>query len=141
MNLFVPRLRIFIMTKVGSRVFIDAPVEKVFSRITQHDICNDWLEFVSSARYTSKEKTGVGASAHHSGQIMGRKMEWDGRVIEWTENYSIVWEAISGTPQAMRMKAMNRVEMEGDGARYSLDLEYVPPYSIFGGIMDLIMVK
>ncbi len=62
---------------------------------------------------------------------MGRKMEWDGRVIEWTENYSIVWEAISGTPQAMRMKAMNRVEMEGDGARYSLDLEYVTPYSIF----------
>ena len=39
------------------------------------------------------------------------------------------------------MKAMNRVEMEGDGARYSLDLEYLPPYSIFGRIMDLIMVK
>src|SRR2546428_5196270 len=104
---------IFITTKVESSVFIDAPVEKVFSRITQHDSCNDWLEFVSSARYTSKEKTGMGVSAHHSGQVMGKKMEWDGRIIEWAENDRIVWQAISGTPEAMRMKAVNRVEKEG----------------------------
>jgi len=36
-----------------------------------------------AARYTSKEKTGVGVSAHHWGQVMAEKMEWDGRVIEW----------------------------------------------------------
>ena len=129
------------MTIVGSSVFIDAPLERVFSRITQHDICNDWLEFVSSARYTSKEKTGVGASAHHSGQVMGRKMEWDGRVIEWAENDSIVWQAISGTPEAMRMKAVNRVKKEGNGTRYYLEVEYRPPYSILGRIMDLITIK
>src|SRR5216683_4181671 len=129
------------MTRVGSRVFIDAPLEKVFRRVARHDSCNDWLEFVSSAIYTSSEKTGVGISAHHSGQIMGRKMQWDGRVTEWTENNSIVWEAVSGTPQAMRMKATNRVEKEGDGARYSLEVEYVPPYSILGRIMDQFMIK
>jgi len=72
---------------------------------------------------------------------MGRKMQWDGRVTEWTENNSIVWEAVSGTPQAMRMKATNRVEKEGDGARYSLEVEYVPPYSILGRIMDQFMIK
>src|SRR5437879_7967196 len=77
---------IFITTKVGASVLIDAPLEKVFSRIAQHDICNDWLEFVSSARYTSREKTGVGVSAHHWGQVMGRKMDWDGRVIEWARS-------------------------------------------------------
>src|SRR2546425_10648822 len=132
---------IFITTKVEASVLIDAPVEKVFSRIAQHDSCNDWLEFVSSARYTSKEKTGVGVSAHHWDQVMGRKMEWDGRVIEWAENDCIVWQAISGTPQAMRMKAVNRVENEGNGTRYSLEVEYMPPYSILGRIMDLVMIK
>ena len=128
-------------TKVGSNVFIGAPLENVFSRIAQHDICNDWLEFVSNARYTSREKTGVGVSAHHWGQVMGRKMEWDGRVIEWAENDRIVWQAISGTPEAMRMKAVNRVENEENGTRYSLEVEYVPPYSILGRIMDPIMIK
>ena len=132
---------IFITTKVGSSVFIESPLEKVFSRIAQHDICNDWLEFVSSARYTSREKAGVGVSAHHWGQVMGRKMEWDGRVIEWAENDRIVWQAISGTPEAMRMKAVNRVEKEGNGTRYSLEVEYMPPYSILGRIMDPIMIK
>jgi len=116
-------------------------VERVFSRITQHDRCNDWLEFVSSARYTSNEMTGVGVSAHHSGQVMGRKMEWDGRVIEWAENDSVVWQATSSAPQAMKMKAMNRVEKEGEGTRYSLEVEYMPPYSILGRIMDLVMIK
>src|SRR3989442_14398500 len=132
---------IFITTKVESSVFIDAPLEKVFSRIAQHDICNDWLEFVSSARYTSKEKTGVGALAHHSGQVMGKKMEWDGRVVEWAENDRIVWQATSGTPEAMRMKAVNPVEKEGNGTRYPLEVEYMPAYSTFARIMDPIMIK
>ena len=83
----------------------------------------------------------MGVSAHHWGQVMGRKMEWDGRVIEWAENDSIVWRAISGTPKAMKMKALNRVEKEGDGTRYSLEVEYMPPYSILGRIMDPIMIK
>ncbi len=72
---------------------------------------------------------------------MGKKMEWDGRVIEWAENDSIVWQAMSGTPEAMRMKAVNRVEKEGKGTRYFLEVEYMPPYSILGRIMDLIMIK
>src|SRR3989449_10521807 len=77
---------ILITTKVGASGLIDAPLEKVFSRIAQHEICNDWLEFVSSARYTSTEKTGVGAPAHHYGKVMGRKVEGDGRCIEWSAN-------------------------------------------------------
>jgi len=72
---------------------------------------------------------------------MGKKMEWDGRVVEWAENDRIVWQAISGTPEAMRMKAVNRVEKEGDGTRYSLEVEYMPPYSTLGRIMDPIMIK
>ena len=72
---------------------------------------------------------------------MGRKMEWEGRVIEWTKNDSIIWQATSGTPQAMKMKAVNRVEKEGKGTHYSLEVEYMPPYSILGKIMDLVMIK
>lgn len=72
---------------------------------------------------------------------MGRKMEWDGRITEWTENGRIVWQAISGTPQQMRMKAVNRVEKEGKGTRYSLEVEYEPPYSVLGKIMDRIMIR
>jgi uncharacterized membrane protein len=68
-------------------------------------------------------------------------MEWDGRITEWAEDGRIVWEAISGTPQEMRMKSVNRVEKEGDGTRYWLEVEYEPPYSIFGRIMDNIMIK
>jgi uncharacterized membrane protein len=128
-------------TRIGSSVFINAPVERVFTRVARHDTCNDWLEFVSGASYTSKEKAGVGSTAHHSGRVMGRKMEWDGRVTEWVENGSIVWEAISGTPKAMGMRAENRVEKEGDGTRYSLDVEYAAPYSVLGRIMDLIIIR
>lgn len=129
------------MTRIGSSVFIEAPVEQVFARIARHDSCNDWLEFVSAASYTSTKKTGVGTSAHHRGRIMGRKMEWDGSILEWTENGRIVWQAISGIPKQMKMKAVNRVENEGDGTRYWLEVEYEAPYSIFGRIMDLVMIK
>ncbi len=41
----------------------------------------------------------------------------------------------------MRMRAVNRVEKEGGGTCYWLEVEYEPPYSIFGKIIDLIMIK
>jgi hypothetical protein len=41
----------------------------------------------------------------------------------------------------MGMKAWNRVAKEGDGTSYSLEVEYVPPYSILGKIMDLVMIR
>ena len=83
----------------------------------------------------------MGASAHHLGKIMGRKMEWDGRIIEWAENERIVWQATSGQPERMRMKATNWVRGEGDGTRYGLEVEYHPPYSVLGKIMDSMMIK
>jgi uncharacterized membrane protein len=125
---------------VGS-IVIHAPVDKVFSRVAQHDRCRDWLDFVSSASYSSEQRTGVGTSAHHRGQIMGRKMEWEGRVTEWIENDRIVWQATSGQPKRMQMEAVNWVKNEGGDTRYGLEVEYQPPYSILGKIIDAIMLR
>lgn len=83
----------------------------------------------------------MGASAHHLGKIMGRKMEWDGRIIEWAENERIVWQAITGQPERMRMTAVNWVRGEGDGTRYGVEVDYHPPYSVLGKIMDSMMIK
>ena len=130
-----------LVTRLGSSIFIRAPVEKVFGRVAQHDRCNDWLEFVSKASYTSEQETGVGTSAHHLGQIMGRKMNWDGRIVEWVENDRIVWQANSGEPGKMRMKAVNWVKKDADGTRYGLEVEYVMPYSLLGKLMDAIKVR
>ncbi|MDA4127536.1 MAG: SRPBCC family protein [Thaumarchaeota archaeon] len=122
-------------------VVIHAPVDEVFRRIAQHDKCEDWLDFVSNVSYNSEQRTGVGTSAHHRGQIIGRKMEWDGRIIEWVENDRIVWEATSGQPKKMQMKALNWVKKEEDNTRYGLEVEYRPPYSILGKILDAIMLR
>jgi hypothetical protein len=40
-----------------------------------------------------------------------------------------------------KMKAVNRVQKEENGTRYSLEVEYVPPYLVLGRIMDLVMIK
>src|SRR5712692_3367341 len=122
-------------------IVIHAPVDKVFRRIAQHDRCEDWLDFVSKASYNSEQRTGVGTSAHHWGKFMGRKMEWDGRIIEWVENERIVWQATSGQPERMHMKAFNRVKNEDGNTRYGLEVEYHLPYSILGEIMDAIMMR
>ncbi len=129
------------MAEAEGSIIIHAPVGKVFRRIAQHDRCHDWLEFVSDANYNSEQRTDVGTSAHHRGQIMGRKMEWDGEIIEWVEDARIVWQARSGLPKKMQMKAINRVEKEGRNTRYGLKVEYQPPYSILGKVMDVIMMR
>lgn len=129
------------MAKAEGSIVIHAPVDKVFRRIAQHDRCKDWLDFVSNASYNSEQRTDVGTSAHHWGQIMGRKMEWDGKIIEWVEDARIVWQATSGQPEKMQMKSLNRVKKEDGNTRYGLEVEYQPPYSILGKIIDAIMIR
>src|SRR6267143_808533 len=90
------------MTRLGSSILIRAPIEKVFARVSQHDRCADWLELVSSASYTSEQRVGAGTSAYYTGQIMGRAMRWEGRVVEWVESERIVWQASSGEPKRMK---------------------------------------
>ncbi len=72
---------------------------------------------------------------------MGRKMEWDGKIIEWVEDARIVWQAISGEPEKMQMKASNWVTREDGNTRLGLLVEYQPPFSILGIIMDTIMIR
>ncbi len=129
------------MAKAAGSIAIHASVEKVFRRIAQHDRCNEWLDFVSSASYTSKQSAGVGTSAHHWGQFMGRRMEWDGEIVEWVEDAKIVWLATSGQPKKMGMKALNWVTKEDGQTCYLLEVEYRPPYSILGKIMDAIVMR
>lgn len=129
------------MAKAEGSIVIHAPVDKVFRRIAQHDRCNDWLDFVSNANYNSEQRRGVGTSAHHWGQIMGRRMEWDGRIIEWVEDARIVWQATSGQPKKMQMRAINWAKKEDGNTRYGLEVEYQPPYSILGKVMDAIMMR
>ncbi|NIN66442.1 MAG: hypothetical protein GTO63_17470 [Anaerolineae bacterium] len=129
------------MAKVDSSIFIDAPAEQVFRRIAQHDRCNDWLVFVRRAYYPTPQTTGVGTLAHQEGEILGRKMEWDGEVVEWVDNERIVWKATSGQPKRMKMRALNRVRTEGGGARYSLEVHYEMPYSLIGKALDVLWVR
>ncbi len=130
-----------LVAKSEGSIIIHAPIDRVFRRIAQHDHCNDWLDFVSEASYNSEKWSGVGTSAHHRGHVMGRKMEWDGMVTEWVENDRIVWEATSGQPKKMQMKALNWVKKEDGDTRYGLEVEYQPPYSILGKMLDAIMLR
>ena len=129
------------MAKAEGSIVIHAPVDKVFRRIAQHDRCEDWLDFVSNANYSSEQRRGVGTSAHHWGQIMGRRMEWDGKIIEWVEDARIVWQATSGQPKKMQMRAINWTKKEDGDTRYGLEVEYQPPYSLLGKAMDAIMMR
>jgi len=59
------------------------------------------------------------------------------------ENDSIVWRAISGTPKAMKMKALKSCREGGDGTPLLFRSEYIhPPHTqSLGRIMDPIMIK
>jgi uncharacterized membrane protein len=129
------------VAKAEGSIVIHAPVDKVFRRIAQHDRCKDWLDFVSNANYNAEQRRGVGTSAHHWGQVMGRRMEWDGKIIEWVEDARIVWQATSGQPKKMQMRAINWAKKEDSGTRYGLEVEYQLPYSILGKVIDAIMMR
>lgn len=129
------------MARVGASILIDAPREAVFRRMVQHDRCSDWLVFVPRASYATEQTRGVGTVARHEGEMLGRRMEWVGEVVDWVDDERVVWRATSGQPERMKMTAFNSVTPEGKKARYGLEIRYEMPYSFVGRVLDLLWVR
>ena len=48
---------------------------------------------------------------------------------------------MSGRPEKMQMRAINWAKKEDGGTRYGLEVEYHPPYSILGKVIDAFMMR
>jgi uncharacterized membrane protein len=111
--------------------------EKIFNSIIDFDKMNQMHQGFTEAICTSKEKPfGIGTTAHFVGKHSGSNMEWDMEVTEYEPNKRIRWQ--SNKPN---MANILTLEPTINGTLLTHETFYELPYSVFGKLIDKVMVN
>jgi len=126
------------LTELTKSIEIGALPEKVWEMLAL-DRWPEWLATMKKAEYTSKDKDGVGATAHAISEAAGVKDEYDAEITEWKENEKMSWHSTSGKLKGMSC-SMSLSPIKG-GTKVTFVSAYDLPYSIFGKILDRLRVR
>jgi uncharacterized membrane protein len=125
-----------LMTRIEKSIEIQASPEEVWP-LVYWDRVPQWMDQIKKAKYTSKEKEGVGVVAHVCAEAAGIKSEWDAETTEWTEGRRYAWRTTAGTFTGIGSMTLIP-NAAGTEAIFMMD--YDLPYSIFGKIVDKLRV-
>ena len=121
------------MTRIEKSIEIKAPPEKVWEMIT-FDKAVEWMDEMEwqNVKYTSevhtpKDRYRVGATAH----ITEKHAEYDCEITESTKNEKITFRSPS-----YNMITTYILEPVEEETKFTYELDYEFPYSIFSKIID-----
>ena len=126
------------MARIEKSIEIKVPAEKVW-QLLFWDRIPEWMDIIKKAEYTSKDKDSVGATAHViGGETAGIKTEWDVEITEYVKNERATWRTTAGNITAIGLTTLNPTEA---GTKLAFVIDYDLPYSIFGKIIDKLVVS
>ena len=121
------------MGRIEESIEIKATPEEVWPMLFW-DRLPEWLDIFNVVECTSVKRDCVGATFHVVGETAGMKAEFDVEIMELVENERAAWRSTLGgfgrsslTPTAA-----------GSELRFVID--YALPYSMFGKILDKLIV-
>ena len=126
------------MAKLHNTIKINAPVDKIWSVLTDLESIQHYSKTVKSARYISKNKTGVGSARECEILPKGRVKE---RVTGVEPEKSISFELYETDWPLVFMRWTTSLKKDGDGTIVSADTEYKLKYGIIGQLMDSLIMK
>ena len=118
------------MAKVVRDVFIKAPIEKVFSYISEPKNELEWLPSITDVRDFVGE--GVGKKWKWSYKMFGISFKGNSELVEQVENEKYVYKTMGGIKSTWTFS----VKKEGDGTRLNLDVEYTIPIPVLGKVAE-----
>ncbi len=126
------------MTELRHEVFIEASPERVWSVLADLEAVQHYNPGVTSARYLSAERGGIGASRECQ---LGPKGVARERVIEWQPMRAIGIELYESPWPLAFMRWRTSLEPSARGTRVTQRMEYRPKFGVFGALMDRLVMR
>ena len=121
------------MGRIEKSVEIKALPKEVWTLLF-FDRLPEWLDIFKKVECTSQKRDCVGATFHVVGEIAFMKSEFDVEITELVENEKAAWCSTLG---GFGKSSLNPTEA---GTDLIFVINYALPYSIFGKVLDKLMV-
>ena len=126
--------------RIQKTVNIAAPVDKVFSNLTDWDKFPQWMSHVREVRVYG-DKNSIGTRTHWEVDgPAGSTVAWDAVVTRFIPNELVAWKSVEGEP--VRQAGRIRFQPNEDGStRVHVELQYNPPAGYIGHAIAALFKK
>ena len=118
------------MAKIVRDTLIKAPLEKVFSYLTDPKNELEWLPSLTDVRDVVGQ--GVGKKWEWSYKMFGISFKGNSEVTEQVDNEKYVYKTMGGINSNWTFS----FKKEDDGTRLNLDIEYTVPVPVLGKVAE-----
>ena len=126
------------MTTLQHEIKINAPIEKVWSVLTDLEQVGEYNPMVKSVKYITVKKTGIGAGRECQFEPKGSGKE---RITSIDEMKSLSMEMYESDLPLKFMKWTNYLTSDNGTTSLKTITEYKMRFGILGSIMDSLMMK
>jgi uncharacterized membrane protein len=138
----------YALTRIIRSIEINAPPSTLWMMMVKHlkypriedRHGPEWSKLVIKDTFgeaLSEKRAGVGVKTRWFYKFHRFSFNWDDEVSDWVEGRKIEWKAIS----TWRMVDSFTIEPQGEGCRLVYEMDYTPPYWIFGRIFYYLFVN
>lgn len=121
------------MGKIEKTVEIRAPPEKVWPMLFW-DKLPEWLDMFKMVECTSEKRDSAGATFHVIGEAAGMKTEFDVELLRLVKYEKAAWRSSLGG------FGESTIRHTRDGTEITFVINYALPDSIFGTLLDKLIV-
>jgi uncharacterized protein YndB with AHSA1/START domain len=126
------------MGTLHHEIGIAAPVDAVWKAVGDLVAVQHWNPMVASARYTSAQREGVGATRRCELKPKGWVEE---RVWEWNPPHVIGLEVAASEWPVVFMKWRTELRKDGGATRITQRMDYKVKFGPLGTLIDLVMMR
>jgi len=123
------------MPTITNSINISAPVEKVFTYVTDPMNAPEW--FVGMSEVSHVTGSGVGKHYHWKYSMIGIPLHGEGTIVEYLPNERMVIEGKGGVTSRITY----RFESREGGTKLDAETEYTIPVPVLGKLAERLVLK
>ena len=125
------------MPRLDNSIDIKAPVDEVFSYVSDITTHPEWVKWTKDAEVTSVEGKGVGTTSAEVMQVGPKKENVETLTTEYKEGQFLTRRHTRGMEMTDRLSVLPF----GDGTKVAWSIDYNPPMGGMGKLMDKLFME
>lgn len=127
------------MATIKNEITINAPIEKIWSLLTDLEMLDKYDPTVKKATLISTEKTGIGAKRKVN--MLDGKNWFDEKITVFKNNEDLTYQLTDCTFPMKNLKHSYSFEKIGTQTKVKQVMEYTVKFGLFGKLLDALMIR
>ena len=127
------------MATLHNEITINAPIEKIWTALTQIDMLDKYDPTVKKSSAITSEKSGIGAKRKVN--MLDGKNWFEEKVTEFKTNEALTYELTACSFPIHKLKHRYTFEKTGGQTKVKQVMDYTVEFGLLGKLLDAIMIR